>query len=190
MVAGEIASALQEEQVGIDWDGKTVFVRGNRPIYVELTSSNVDAIIHYCKDYMKRGPEKGPPRLKKNAAATPVDNDVGVVCAASSSAAVTNSTGSSRALVPVAAFSMPTNACPPVPHKVTWHPSTTAWAVHYKNSAGENVQKRIRVTSDKEAKDSKSKWDALRYTAYIQALKFWNDEDQSSRERIDFDEPT
>lgn len=190
MVAGEIASALQEEQVGIDWDGKTVFVRGNRPLYVELTSSNVDAIIHHCKDYIKTSTEKGPPRLKKNAAAKPDDNDVGVVCAASSSAAVTNSTGSSSAPAPVAAFSMPTNACPPVAHKITWHPSSTAWAVHYKTSAGETLQKRFRVTSDKAAKDSKSKWDALRHTAYINAVQFWNDQDQSSRERIEVDVPT
>jgi len=183
MVAGEIASALQEEQVGIDWDGKTVFVRGNRPLYVELTSSNGDAILHYCKDYIKTSTEKGPPRLKKNKGEKLDDNDVGVVCAASSSA-------KSSAPAPVAAFSMPTNACPHVAHKITWHPSSTAWAVHYKTSAGETLQKRFRVTSDKAAKDSKSKWDALRHTAYINAVQFWNDQDQSSRERIEVDVPT
>ena len=177
-----MASALQDEAAGIDWDGKVVFVRGTRPFYVELIATNVDTVIHYCREAMQRSADKGPPRLKKDATPALVDE---VPCAASSSAAGSNSTCSSRSLAQAAAFSMPISACPLVPNKITWHPSVAAWAVHYKNSAGEKVQKRIRVTFDKEAGKDKSKWEAARCSAYVRALHFWNAEDRSTRDRIE-----
>ena len=90
---------------------------------------------------------------------------------------------------------MPADACPPVPGKVTWHPSVKAWAVHIKGRDGKTRQKRVGLQTTPERKNfvdhiqgvlCNTVWSTARRAAYEEAVRMWNAEDFSTRERIEF----
>lgn len=80
------------------------------------------------------------------------------------------------------AYSQPVSECPPIMHKVTWHPSVSAWCVHWKDAGGAAQVTRVRVS--KAALPLGSAREA-RFVAYVKAIRMWNEEDKSTRERIE-----
>ena len=81
------------------------------------------------------------------------------------------------------ACTMPEPTCKPIIGKVTWHPSRKAWCIHYKDATGQTMQKRfpVQVTHGPCGAGS---FDTAREKAYYEAIRQWNAEDKSSRDRI------
>ena len=143
-----------------------------RPVSIAVTEDSINAVIAFCKNHIK----EGPLQLKKNESKN------------KDSAA-----GSKKS------FSMPVDTCPSIIGKVTWQASHTAWCVHGKNANGEKFAKRCKLNLLKPQKrflasgglapaqgedDTKKSFHDARRTAYLEAIKMWNEEDCSSRERI------
>ena len=94
-------------------------------------------------------------------------------------------------------FRMPLDDCPPLPGKVTWQPSVTSWAYHAKDKKGKIAVKRVRLRTrswtdpagidprDFEGNpDSRKAWVLERRRRYLEAIALWNEQDESTRDRI------
>ena len=80
--------------------------------------------------------------------------------------------------------------CPLILGKVTWHPSHGAWAAHYKDRQKKSVTKRVYLKKELKyvdtdtAEKASARYNAARRQAYLEAIDYWNVNDQSSRPRI------
>ena len=141
-----------------------------RPLYVAVTQDSVNGIISFCKDHIAKGQWK----LKRDTTA----KNVSAACPQS--------------------WSMPEDPCPAILGKVTWQASHCSWSIHGKNENKENFVKRLKVDVEKKKKgflaggvtpgDTKQAFQDERRKQYLAAIKMWNNEDQSTRERIDVPE--
>jgi len=167
-------------QVEVTLMGFPVKMKTNtRPLFIAVTQESVNAVIAFCRKHIK----EGPVQLKKDTAA------------GSQQAACPQ-----EAACPRKSFAMPVDACPSIIGKVTWQASRTAWSVHGKSEHGEKFSKRCKVTVPTEKKGfltsggglspgeesvtAKDAFHVARRKAYIEAIKMWNAEDYSTRERI------
>jgi hypothetical protein len=74
-----------------------------------------------------------------------------------------------------------------------------AWAIHFKNGLGKPACKRLCVparglekgfleTLETSEDKKKSEWAQARRATYLEALRFWNENDRSKRDRINVSE--
>ena len=105
--------------------------------------------------------------------------------------------GKKQAASPQAASSQKAAFRVPMAHdaallgKVTWQPSIKSWAVHYKTADKQRAQHKFRILE--KAMDAaatinmsrKQLFEQQKETLKFEALKYWNEHDMSSRERID-----
>ena len=105
--------------------------------------------------------------------------------------------GKKKAASPQAASSQKAAFRVPVSHdaallgKVSWQPSIKSWAVHYKTADKQSAQYKLRVLNrDVDAAATmnmsrKQVFEQQKEARKFEAMKYWNEHDKSSRERID-----
>ena len=144
------------DPVRVELDGSSILVQPQTaPLLIEATTDAVTSVVEFVKSHISVGKITLQRDSRKKQ-----DGD-GDACA------------------------MPEPTCHRILGKVTWHPSRTAWCIHYKDATGQTMQKRIPVqvilgpcgaTGDSFA--------TAREKAYYEAIRQWNAEDKSSRDRI------
>ena len=199
------------EVVEIELDGTPLKVRVHeRPFEVEASAEAVCAIVSFCRKRLEDDPLLLKRDIRAAAAAESAASASALTdgTAASTASALTDGMAGNGVLVSTASasstsasagggFRLARDTCPTVLHKVTWHPSVKAWAVHFKDGAGKTAKtqtKRFHVKAKDRtlaeqaagagATDCPS-WTQARQTAYRQAVTFWNANDKSKRERIE-----
>lgn len=152
-----------------------------RPLAVAATAQCVQALVRFCRDHIS----KGGFQLKGHRRDKPVEEDV----APAPPPAEATPTAS------VETFHMPAASCPGHLGKITWHPSVTSWAAHWKDGSGRGVVTRFAVKVEADSVqgllrrasgqgEAKETFAGKRRRRYEEAIVFWNEHDKSKRERI------
>lgn len=171
-------NALKVTFMGVDIE----MLNSARPVALSATPECVLALVQFCRDHIG----KGPLELKRNRREKPVGEEGGAPAHPPAEAAPTAA---------VETFHMPAAPCPGHLGKITWHPSATAWAAHWKDASGRSVVTRFgvkveansvegllrRASGQGEVQDT---FAARRRRRYEEAIVFWNEHDKSKRERI------
>ena len=101
---------------------------------------------------------------------------------------------SASAVASRSGFCLAAESCPTFIGKITWHPSVTAWSAHYKDENGKVLQKRFLVRAPSHSRsfldhaaggNGGQGWAAARRAAYEAAVRFWNEADRSTRDRLE-----
>ena len=144
-------------------------LNSTRPVAVEATQASLTAIIAFCK--AKIG--AGEPVLKKMSRQEVLPAPTPEPAPAEPS------------------FQMPVSDCPGFMGKVTWHPSVSAWAAHWKNADKKTIVTRFPVkVQTRGALALVAEGAALetfaqvRRRRYLEAVAHWNQWDNSTRDRI------
>ena len=155
-----------DEEITVLLEGiKVTVTTTKRPLLVELTKSSVNAILAYCRAYM-RG-ERASAGTEESPKSHP----------------------------PKAKFQMPKQDCPAIEGKVTWQPSHDSWAAHFKDSEKKRCIARFKAEICHEnpcalipipdiCSTPRERAQAARKEAYIKAIRHWNEFDKSTRDRI------
>ena len=153
-----------------------------RPWEVEATAEAVMAVVDFCRARV----EDVPIVLRRDAKHGEEGEGAGSSASASAAPAVASAQASPRG------YALEAASCPAVLGKITWHPSVKAWAAHYKDKAGAYKQKRFGVRMPRASLGSGAategdadKWAQARRQAYDEAIRFWNEQDSSKRDRIE-----
>ena len=142
-----------------------------RPYEVEATSEAVMAVIAFCRKACGEGASADGASADKGKRGPPVKGEK------------------------EATFSFARRDCPPILHIITWHPSVSAWCVHYVDALKHKGVRRVPVKLPKKGNflldasadddGSRAGWDSSRRKAYFEAVRLWNELDRSSRPRLD-----
>ena len=152
-------------------DGVQVTMKNSaRPLLMECTAQSVAALMSFCQKHVRQGQAT----LKK---------DQGRPSATPGAAS--------------ASWELPHTECPAIQGKVTWHPSVGSWAVHFKDASGKQQIHRLKVPAsfdegivravnqaDSSLHTRRDHYHVARLDAYHAAIKKWNSEDKSTRDRI------
>ena len=152
-----------------------------RPLAVSASPESLDAMVRFCRAHIT----KGAFQLKGHKRQKPAEEAV----------VSTPLPADAVPTAPAAAFQMPSGSCPAQLGKITWHPSATAWAAHWKDSNGQRMVTRFTVKAEgtpvhgllRRASgqgDERENFADKRQRRYEEAVTFWNENDKSKRERI------
>lgn len=144
-------------------------LNSTRLVAVEATQASVTAIIAFCKAKI----DSGEPVLKKTAR-----QEVSPAAPPESAP-------------PEPSFQMPVSDCPGFMGKVTWHPSVSAWAAHWKNPDKKTIVTRFPVKVQTSGVyglvgdgNGVETFAQVRRRRYLEAVAHWNQWDNSTRDRI------
>lgn len=179
--------------VSLELSGRMVEVRvSERPFEVEATPEAVMAIIEFCQQSLQDSQiTLKRDTTQRNRTSAPDPTAASHPGQASGSDVVSASASS---LASHGGFRLAPLDCPPITGKVTWHPSVQAWCTHCKGDHGKVQWKRFWVHAplqggsflDRTAGCDKGQgWAAARRAAYEAAVRFWNENDSSKRDRIE-----
>ena len=169
---------------------KVLVLNQHRPLAIECTESAITAVLRACKEKATEHVAASP-KPSASAAATGAKQTCQQEPSAPAPAGGTPAPAQPAVPSDPRAFSM-SGLSAGIPSKVTWQPSASCWAVHYKDGSKTAV-KRVRAKSPKKSSKkfsfNRAKSDcALREETFREACRLWKELDTSKRPRIDLDD--